>query len=158
MTEPSTPPSTPPSARPSAPLPPDGDAPARTGEEPPAAAGPSAVPQEGADTRVPTPALRVTHVVVQRPDGTGAPRPAAAGSSPRAYVRAVPLPRGRRLDSEPGGTSGTEPPRPVRTVAVTPVRLPLPEPVAPHEPVALPGSEPQSEPESPNRRTEEPQP
>ncbi|MEU3073731.1 hypothetical protein [Streptomyces laurentii] len=120
------------------------------------------MPGEGADTGIHTPALRVTHIVVQRPDGTGAPRPAAAGSSPRAYVRAVPLPRGRRLDAEPGGASGTEPPRPVRTVAVTPVRLPLPEPVAPHEPVALPGSEPrpepQPEPESPNRRTEESQP
>lgn len=76
------------------------------------------------------PGLRVAHVVVRR-SGTEAPAPSARAP----YVRAVPLPRGRR----PGPAD--EPARPAPAVAVTPVRLPLPEPGSPTP-----------------RRTEEPQP
>ncbi|MER7517387.1 hypothetical protein [Streptomyces sp. NPDC126499] len=87
----------------------------------------------------PVPGIRVTRVAVARPveapsepDGDG-PRVAAvvvggaSGPVGRPFVRAVPLPRGAETRAEP---VVTPPP-----VAVTPVRLPLPEPThRPEEP------------------------
>ncbi|MET9957414.1 hypothetical protein ABZ135_38475, partial [Streptomyces sp. NPDC006339] len=96
-----------------------------------------AVAAQGGD--IPAPRLRVTRVAVERPVVAGTepvgdgPRVGAvvvgAGSGPvvRPFVRGVPLPRGERAGEEPV----VAPP----PVAVTPVRLPLPEPThRPEEP------------------------
>lgn len=99
----------------------------------------------------PVPGPRVAHVTVTRPSaGDAADEPVPgdgprvrgvdvrtpAPPAPRAFVRPVPLPRNQRPAAEPAAT--------VPPVTVTPVRLPLPVPA--------PATE------SPNRRTEEPQP
>ncbi|KKZ69509.1 hypothetical protein VO63_33905 [Streptomyces showdoensis] len=98
-------------------------------------------------------------------------RPVPARTAPepvrRPFVRAVPLPRKRRPDDAPAGGAAPGTPAAPAPVAVTPVRLPLPEPApaaepertpqAPAAPAVAPVPPGHPAPSHP-RRTEEPQP